>query len=911
MSKYATLFITILLISSIFLLPLSVSGERKNFVGVVRGGIFRVSLEEMGANYVGSSSGVYIDWNDPQPYTLWSSVDARYFAIYFVPTSLATWNGKPIVIVIGDPTIDTSLWDKGNLVYDVNSHKWYVSNHGAYLRVFVNYHEDSPSGCSSYGDICYAGKGPEELTCILCDADFDLYSGLSKTYPPGADGYVPLLPDEDYWIENDYICVRVGEQKELKNTWYFLQITDLHLGSGSCNVSKMYEFSDFVNRTFCLSTIKPVAVIDTGDIADSTLDGYNWYEKYRNTVDFWNYGIYRLDTAGNHDVSLSFDAYYSYFGSPQYKYDIPDRNGKYIRFISVNTSRVGKTDGGIYDQQLDEIEEWLSEAESNESIRAVVIFGHHPPSPNSVMDDYKATPFNCIVAGDPWRFVRDICSYSKVIGYVYGHVHVSHVSYFRGKYFLGTAPLTLRGPWSSSPAGNYDGSGYVYRIIMVDEGKVSTAVFEVGSSPIGMITNISQGEVLSGNVTIRAFALSPSGISKITLIVDGTPVKNFYGVNVSSVGGFYECILNTSSLSDGQHKLEVYIESPDGNMYSPPVYIFVRTSGGFLWKMRSSGISFGYRENYPDCRLYVYTDNVSDYPYVDIYRKVSSGGYFRVKALMECEHLVYGTIRIRYGVATFSQNLDKIDRVYVRSDGYFPYDTIIRNETSEIYFQNKTEVARAYWYQAEKNSGGVAGYFWWMYDDFSNAERQAIRSTEEPAYCGVFMESEAGAYSHSMLMYLEVEDSNGIFGLSMVPNSLGYTTYLRINNVGYNWVSFSLNSSSPENFVRNGTVILEIFENSSWKKIWSMELINNTNTSFTIHIGSIAGKMIRLRYLPAHDPANFIIPWTSYAESVTDPIFVGYVDEYISPTMFLYILVFILLYVRSFARIASKIHRTN
>jgi hypothetical protein len=152
----------------------------------------RVSLHQMGA-WGGNSGYKHMSIsNNPGPWTFFSAGgpiagDQRFFAVYFLPPSVKV-HGEHVIITIGDATAGGAPWNGGKLQYDQGGQAWRVSSSGAYLKVWYNHHH---FGSASHGidAIKYAGKGPEELTC-QCDADIDLFSGLSKTNTPGADGYL-------------------------------------------------------------------------------------------------------------------------------------------------------------------------------------------------------------------------------------------------------------------------------------------------------------------------------------------------------------------------------------------------------------------------------------------------------------------------------------------------------------------------------------------------------------------------------------------------------------------------------------------------------------------------------------------------------------------------------------------------
>jgi hypothetical protein len=180
----------------------------------------RVSLGSGGmGRYGGSSSGACVSRaGDPGPYTFYSPVELRHFAVYFVNAFVG---GTPILVTIADPSGSGGpSWNGGSLVYDTGAHAWNASGHGSYLRVWLDFHQTASGGVCRHGGVgtlIYAGKGAEEIThgyhCGVsgCDADLCMVTGLSKTTTPGTDGRMVGVDSGRYWIEGGDIVIEVDD----------------------------------------------------------------------------------------------------------------------------------------------------------------------------------------------------------------------------------------------------------------------------------------------------------------------------------------------------------------------------------------------------------------------------------------------------------------------------------------------------------------------------------------------------------------------------------------------------------------------------------------------------------------------------------------------------------------------------
>ncbi len=655
--------------------------------------------------------------------------------------------------------------------------------------------------------------------------------------------------------------------------YYFLQITDLHLDSNLADPSKLDAFASLVKNVYANLPVKPLAVVCTGDIADG-YGNYTWsYQYYTTTLDLSGTSIERLDTAGNHDVRNSTQAhtFLQYIGSAQYYKDIYVNATHYVRFIAVNTTQIGYTGGNLSSDKLDEVEAWIQQAQNDPNCIGIWLFGHHPPAPNTDENvsaggwDYKATPFNDILRGDPWRFVRMVASYSKVVGYLYGHVHVNWVTIHYGKYFIGTAPLCLRGPWPSGVAGQYNGKGYVYRIVAYYNGKVSTYVAHPDELPVGLILNIENGDVLSGTVSVAALVVSSSEPTAVELYVDNNKVADFVPVNANSYGGLYVATLNVSKLSDWIHSMQIHVVDSQGReFWSPPIYFFARVAGGLRFVRSDLGmISFGIRENYSVARLYLYSTASEDFPFAAIYTPVDiSGGYLRIKALLDTDQVSSYAFRLRFALVTWKAEPSYSDKHWNNAQGMmklvagaaiegdannYPYDFCAWRQKGDpsqwwgdYYRVGDWYVSKGYWLQIQYSTDGFTVERWDEGDQYKGPSyvsySWSYANTEydfdDIKYAGILVRSDTGYLSKVAIAYLEIEDAKGIRKYFMVPNILGIQVVANVTNVACsaNGCNVTVSVTTSDGGTANsGKLVLQGSEDGmKWTNITYKELSTTT-----------------------------------------------------------------------------------
>ncbi len=727
---------------------------------------------------------------------------------------------------------------------------------------------------------------------------------------------LPLIPAVSLETVNQGIVYQgigaTGFNLSNNKFYYFLHITDLHLGSGSADVSMLDTFADNVKNIYASLPVKPLAVLDSGDIVDDSGYADTWYPYYRSVLDLSGTGIERLDTCGNHDVKGSYPLKYrEYFGSPTYVWDKYVNSTHYVRFIAINTTAIGKVEGYVNSTLLDWLESKISEAENDPNCIGIWVFGHHPPAPNTNENvsaggwDYKATMFNSVTSGDPWRFVRIIASYDKVMGVIMGHVHENWVTIHYGKYWIITAPLTLRGPWPSSSSRWYTGQGYVYRIVTIYNDIVSTVVARPDQFPVGLIVNMRQGEVVSGKVEVVVLAVSNAEITSVELYIDDMKVADFTPLNTSSYGGLYHAIFNAEDLSDWLHYLTIHVVDSNGNEYwSQRLYFFVHRAGGLRFVHSDLGmISYGLRENYPVARLYIYSEASENFPFAAIYAPVSnSGSSIRIKALLDTEHIPY-RMRMRFALVTWKEEPSYNDKLDVTTgmlklvagfstekNDVYPYDFNAWRQMGnpsqwwgDYHYITDWWPAVGYWGQVTYNSTNFKVELWLENESYGGPHMYSYTWTyantdydyDDIRYAGLLVRTDTGYYSQTAIAYLEIEDANGIRKYHMVPNIIGIPVTITITNItGPGPCNVSVEVVAENNVGLDGTIVLQgSSDNLTWVNLASATI--NTDSSPVPHVFTNVPvyRSYRAIFKPSYDLTHlYEIVSTKPVEAVSQPV---------------------------------------
>ncbi len=428
--------------------------------------------------------------------------------------------------------------------------------------------------------------------------------------------------------------------------YYFLHITDLHLGSDKSDKGKLALFTQRVKNMYMELPVKPLAVLNTGDIGDQPehLEVYTWYRSTMSSL-----GLPVLNTSGNHDaiakrgINMA-EEYRRVLGSPQYYRDIGLGDGRYVRFIVVNTSVINRAGGYIGRDTLTWVERLVEEAEADPMCIDIWVAGHHAPSPPGSRD-YRATPYDDL-SGEAAGLVELIEGHGKVAGYIYGHVHTNWVTFHGGKLYVSTAPLTMRGPWPGGIGRFYDGIGYAYRVVIRYNDTVTPLIARVDDDTVAAIIGLRGGEMLWGRVTVYAFIASTHSLedANIRLLVDDKPAAVFTPLEASSHGGVYRAVLDTDEYPEWLHRLRVLVQAGGESYTSPPVYVFFRSRGGLFLDAENITLGYGVRETQPVIRLYNHNESRG---YAVLYTGLEGGA---AEALLETEHIWRETAETRYGL---------------------------------------------------------------------------------------------------------------------------------------------------------------------------------------------------------------------------------------------------------------------
>jgi len=291
--------------------------------------------------------------------------------------------------------------------------------------------------------------------------------------------------------------------------FWFIQISDTQFLW--YDVDKIAGFYKFLNETY--KEITPLFIFHTGDIVDANYgigqDKIEW-ENYRQALDDnnMNASIY-MDVIGNHDAAN--DPYFTYFlnysmmglsfNTTQYSFNKSFTFGQYA-FIGLDTAKNSYNlfefgfQGFLSSEELDWYE---GELEKYKEFDKIFVFGHHPPS---------YPPFYQIKSEESLsgRDFYELNEEYNVSFYLSGHVHENSFHYFNNLLSIITS--------------NFDQGGGTYRIISLDNNRLSTSIEYVGDWPQAIITNPPGEEYLFGDLNIieeklRVLAWDPKGIVSV------------------------------------------------------------------------------------------------------------------------------------------------------------------------------------------------------------------------------------------------------------------------------------------------------------------------------------------------------------------------------------------------------------
>lgn len=339
--------------------------------------------------------------------------------------------------------------------------------------------------------------------------------------------------------------------------FWFIQISDTQFLW--YNNSKIAEFSTFLNETY--KEITPLFIYHTGDIVNAhfTLgQDKNEWERYKNALDAHNINASMyMDVIGNHDAigdpNSTFFLNYSmmgrFFNTTQYAFNKSFTFGNYA-FIGLNTAKESYTvfeygfQGFLSSEELDWYE---NELEKVKDFNKIFVFGHHPPS----------YPFFYHIKSEKSSSGKDFNELNedyKVSYYLSGHVHDNSFRYFNDLLTITTA--------------NFDQMGGTYRIIALDNNRLSTSIEFIGRWPQGIIT-YPPSDLNQEVDKFRVLAWDPQGISSVKWsffdIKKEYQITNWKPlINVDPNGPLWEGDLDFHL--KGKFKLKVKVEGGSGEV---------------------------------------------------------------------------------------------------------------------------------------------------------------------------------------------------------------------------------------------------------------------------------------------------------------------------------------------------------
>jgi len=293
------------------------------------------------------------------------------------------------------------------------------------------------------------------------------------------------------------------------NLFWFIQISDTQFLWYDEN--KITRFYHFLNETY--REIDPLFIYHTGDIVDAHLglqQDKNEWELYKKALDDnrMNATVY-LDVIGNHDAAQdpTFNYFLNYsmmgrsFNTTQYSFNKTFDFGEYA-FIGLNTAKESYNIFEFGYQGFLNSEEmaWYEiELEKYKDFDKIFVFGHHPPS---------YPPFYSIQSEESLsgKDFYELNEEYNVSYYFSGHIHDNTIQYFDRLLTISTL--------------NFDQENGKYRIVVLDNNRLSTSIGTVGVWPQAIITNPPGEEYLFGlpndkEEPLRVIAWDPKGIESV------------------------------------------------------------------------------------------------------------------------------------------------------------------------------------------------------------------------------------------------------------------------------------------------------------------------------------------------------------------------------------------------------------
>ena len=293
------------------------------------------------------------------------------------------------------------------------------------------------------------------------------------------------------------------------NVFWFIHISDTQFLWYDNN--KIADFYEFLNETY--NTITPLFIYHTGDIVDSNYgfkQNKEEWNRYKEALDDNNFNASTyFDVIGNHDAvhDPSFTNFLNYsmmgqsFNTTQYSFNHSFSFGEYA-FIGLNTA---KKSYDLYEfgfqgfLSSEELNWYENDLEKFKEYDKIFVFGHHPPSYPPIYEIESEV-------SDSGKDFNDLNDEFNVSFYFSGHIHSNSFLFVNNLITITTT--------------NFDELNGTFRIISLDNNKLSSSIGYVGDWPQAIITNPSGEEFLLGNLNfkenkLRVLAWDPKGISAV------------------------------------------------------------------------------------------------------------------------------------------------------------------------------------------------------------------------------------------------------------------------------------------------------------------------------------------------------------------------------------------------------------
>ncbi len=377
-------------------------------------------------------------------------------------------------------------------------------------------------------------------------------SPISNSYHTSYGGnYTTILQTKSAHLSND-----------LENIFWFLHITDTHIGGFWFTGDNRQNLADFLeNAKQILNLTHQGFIVDTGDLVNGILptpirqDVAQWRDRYNIIMNsgLFNTSFY-YDFPGNHDgyddsLTYSYFLNWSVQKTLQYSWNRSFSFGNYT-FIAINSGADDGspwpygTDGSLNQAELDWFEQELTTAQGS---NLTIVFSHHA---ETQMGD------NTTTSGKSYL---ELIEEYEVDAHFYGHGHVNRERNQGGTIAVETDSLGMP---SSYPG---------YRIIAVDNDGISCKYQAINTWPAVLITC-----PIDRHLTMQAFDI-PSSMTAApirALVFDENPIWNVdYRIDdgpwvsmspVPTNDALWNCTFDASTLVEGEHKVAVRANSSSG-----------------------------------------------------------------------------------------------------------------------------------------------------------------------------------------------------------------------------------------------------------------------------------------------------------------------------------------------------------